>query len=184
MRSNGCRLDRVCKMPPAALPGATRRREARGGRVAGFALRPAPTRSGWGAPRASSDFRGINGAPLRATPHLFHGSLDPLSTRKAGRRTTSQAARGGVFSTWPCLPPCLPFSKRAVGQFLAALPKWSRAAGGKLRFSFDGWPTTSRRRGVSASRTRCFTQNEQPTGQRYVTKTARISYLYCVSYLY
>ena len=27
-------------------------------------------------------------------------------------------------------------------------------------------------------------QNEQPTGQRYVTKTACISYLYCVSYLY
>ena len=27
-------------------------------------------------------------------------------------------------------------------------------------------------------------QNEQPTGQRYVTKAACISYLYCVSYLY
>ena len=35
-------------MPPAALPGATRRREARGAGVAGFALRPAPTRSGSG----------------------------------------------------------------------------------------------------------------------------------------
>lgn len=42
--------------------------------------------------------------PPTGYPHLFHGSLDPLSTRKPGRRTTSQAARGGVFSTWPCLP--------------------------------------------------------------------------------
>ena len=42
----------VFNVPPAALPGATRRREARG------------------APRASSDFRGINGAPLRATPFI------------------------------------------------------------------------------------------------------------------
>ena len=36
----------VSNMPPAALPGATRRREARGAGVAGFALRPCPTRTG------------------------------------------------------------------------------------------------------------------------------------------
>ena len=113
---------------------------------------------------------------LRATPHLFHGSLDPLSTRKPGRRTTSQAARGGVFSTWPCLPPCLPFSKRAVGPFLAGAGR--RAESSAFR------STAGRQRAEGEASARCFTKNEQPTGQRYVTKTARISYLYCVSYLY
>ncbi|BBR18520.1 hypothetical protein WP3S18E03_P50410 (plasmid) [Klebsiella quasipneumoniae] len=45
-------------------------------------------------------------------------------------------------------------------------------------------PVSGRQRAEGEASARCFTKNEQPTGQRYVTKTARISYLYCVSYLY
>ena len=73
---------------------------------------------------------------LRATPHLFHGSLDPLST---SRRPVAAFSRRGPACPLSYLlkTRCRPVSGR------------SRAAGGKLRCSFDGWPTTSRRRGVS-----------------------------------
>lgn len=122
MRSNGCRLDRVCKMPPAA----TRRREARG------------------APRASSDFRGINGAsyglpPIYSTVRLTPSPLENPDGGRPHRRPVAAFSRRGPACPLSYLlkTRCRPVSGR------------SRAAGGKLRFSFDGWPTTSRRRGVS-----------------------------------
>ena len=174
MRSNGCRLDRVCKMPLAALPGATRRREARG---QGGGLRPSSCPHSLRLGRSEGIKRLSRHKRCPPTGYPLYSTV----------RLTPSPLVGGPWRRFldVALPaPLLTLSKRAVGPFLAALPKWSRAAGGKLRFSFDGWPTTSRRRGVSASRTRCFTQNEQPTGLRYVTKTACISYLYYVSYLY
>ena len=72
--------------------------------------------------------------------------------------------------------PFLTFSKRAVGPFLAGAGR--RAESSAFR------STAGRQRAEGEASARCFTKNEQPTGQRYVTKTARISYLYCVSYLY
>lgn len=135
MRSNGCRLDRVCKMPPAALPGATRRREARGAgwRSSPFVLPPLAQA---GALRGHQATFAASTVPPYGLPPLFHGSLDPLST---SRRPVAAFSRRGPACPLSYLlkTRCRPVSGR------------SRAAGGKLRFSFDGWPTTSRRRGVS-----------------------------------
>lgn len=148
-------------MPPAALPGAKRSRLILGSRGTAYGLNPCPTRGACAVPRASSDFRGINGAPLRATPHLFHGSLDPLSTRKPGQRTTSQAARGGVFSTWPCHPLAHPLKTRCrpVSGRLAHLePGGGRKAPLFVRRLADNEPKARRQ----PSRTRCFTPKRAP----------------------
>ena len=103
-------------------------------------------------------FQGRQGPGLRPSPGRPVSSLRcgprqpplrPLTPFPLEKRSGSAtAARRAVLGVWhnPGHPKT---GKRAVGPFLAALPKWSRAAGGKLRFSFDGWPTTSRRRGVS-----------------------------------
>jgi len=99
--------------------------------------------------------------PLRATPHLFHGSLDPLSTRKPGRRTTTQAARGGVFSTWPCYPLAHPLKTRCrpVSGRLAHLePGGGRKAPLFVRRLADNEPKAR----PQPSRTRCFTPKRAP----------------------
>ena len=139
MRSNGCRLDRVCKMPLAALPGATRRREARG---QGGGLRPSSCPHSLRLGRSEGIKRLSRHQRCPPTGYPLYSTV----------RLTPSPLVGGPWRRFldVALPAPLPIlSKRAVGPFLAALPKWSRAAGGKLRFSFDGWPTTSRRRGVS-----------------------------------
>ena len=166
MRSNGCRLDRVCKMPLAALPGATRRREARG---QGGGLRPSSCphslRLGRseGIKRLSRHKRcPPTGYPLYSTVRLTHSPLVGGPWRR--------------FLDVALPAPFLTFSKRAVGPFLAGAGR--RAESSAFR------STAGRQRAEGEASARCFTKNEQPTGQRYVTKTARISYLYCVSYLY
>ena len=135
MRSNGCRLDRVCKMPLAALPGATRRREARG---QGGGLRPSSCphslRLGRseGIKRLSRHKRcPPTGYPLYSTVRLTPSPL----VGGPWRRFLDVALPAPLLTLLKTR--CRPVSGR------------SRAAGGKLRFSFDGWPTTSRRRGVS-----------------------------------
>lgn len=143
MRSNGCRLDRACKMPPAALPGATRRREARG---QGGGLRPSSCphslRLGRseGIKRLSRHKRcPPTGYPLYSTVRLTPSPLENPDGGRPHRRPVAAFSRRGPACPLSYLlkTRCRPVSGR------------SRAAGGKLRFSFDGWPTTSRRRGVS-----------------------------------
>lgn len=168
MRSNGCRLDRVCKMPLAALPGATRRREARG---QGGGLRPSscPHSLRLGRSEGIKRLSRHKRCLLRATPHLFHGSLDPLST---SRRPVAAFSRRGPACPLSYLlkTRCRPVSGR------------SRAAGGKLRFSFDGWPTTSRRRGVST----VFHQKRAAdrAAVRYENRLCIVLYSCMVSYQY
>ncbi|WP_407706292.1 hypothetical protein [Aeromonas veronii] len=57
--------------------------------------------------------------------------------------------------------PFLTFSKRAVGPFLAGAGR--RAESSAFR------STAGRQRAEGEASARCFTKNEQPTGQRYVT---------------
>ncbi len=156
-------------------------------REQGDGLRPKPL------PHSGSvgSFQGRQGPGLRPSPGRPVSSLRcgprqpplrPLTPFPLEKRTGSAtAARRAVLGVWhnPGHPKT---GKRAVGPFLAALPKWSRAAGGKLRFSFDGWPTTSRRRGVST----VFHQKRAAdrAAVRYENRLCIVLYSCIVSYQY
>ena len=159
MRSNGCRLDRVCKMPLAALPGATRRREARG---QGGGLRPSSCPHSLRLGRSEGIKR--LSRHKRCPPTGY-----PLST---SRRPVAAFSRRGPACPLSYLlkTRCRPVSGR------------SRAAGGKLRFSFDGWPTTSRRRGVST----VFHQKRAAdrAAVRYENRLCIVLYSRIISYQY
>ena len=166
MRSNGCRLDRVCKMPLAAPAGATRRREARG-RVAVFALRPAPHSLRLGRSEGIKRLSRHKRCPLRATP-LFHGSLDPLST---SRRPVAAFSRRGPAC------PFLTFSKRAVGPFLAGAGR--RAESSAFR------STAGRQRAEGEASARCFTKTSSRPGSGTLRNRLCIVLYSCmVSYQY
>ena len=152
-------------------------------REQGDGLRPKPL------PHSGSvgSFQGRQGPGLRPSPGRPVSSLRcgprqpplrPLTPFPLEKRSGSAtAARRGRFRglTYPTPPQdrktrCRPVSGR------------SRAAGGKLRFSFDGWPTTSRRRGVST----VFHQKRAAdrAAVRYENRLCIVLYSCMVSYQY
>ena len=154
MRSNGCRLDRVCKMPLAALPGATRRREARG---QGGGLRPSSCPHSLRLGRSEGIKRLSRHKRCPPTGYPLYSTV----------RLTPSPLVGGPWRRFldvALSAPFLTFSKRAVGPFLAGAGR--RAESSAFR------STAGRQRAEGEASARCFTKNEQPTGQRYVTKTA------------
>lgn len=137
-------------MPPAALPGATRRREARGAVLAGCALCPAPCRQGWGAPRASSDFRGINGFPPQAGPPIYSTvrlTPSPLENPDGGRPHRRPVA---AFSQrGPACPLAHPLKTRCrpvSGRFAQVEPGGGRKAPLFVRRLADNEPKARRQR--------------------------------------
>lgn len=125
----------VSNTPPAALPGATRRREARGAGVAGCALRPCPH-----SHRLSATVQRQGAVPsLRCGPHQ---PLDPAPSQESfSKHPESLCAafsRGG-----PCSPYCL----HAMAHYRPFLAVFQRSRSSRWGWcslpSLVGWPTTS-----------------------------------------
>ena len=151
MRSNGCRLDRVCKMPLAALPGATRRREARG---QGGGLRPSSCphslRLGRseGIKRLSRHKRcPPTGYPLYSTVRLTPSPLENPDGGRPHRRPVAAFSRRGPACPLSYLlkTRCRPVS----GRFAQVEPGGGRKAPLFVRRLADNEPKARRQHGVS-----------------------------------
>jgi hypothetical protein len=109
----------VSNTPPAALPGATRRREARGAGVAGFALRAAGrtnplTLPFAGIPREAPRIARYGAFSVKAIPTL----LPATRTRREPLRLLSSRAswQGGYGATFPVLSAGRQRAQRGVSK--------------------------------------------------------------------